>query len=253
MADARPVACQNCAEHVTWASILGCVLFRLVYLLMARSVRLAGSPRPRRCFQERGNLVLRPEVAVLRRQVARPNQTGLTGRDRRFDKAAAQAAAATPDRDTGTACLAPAHRQKGGPSGYRGVPADPRGRFASSSRGWPGRTRGGRTGASQGELLGLGYRSVRERSTGFWPEPGSRPRHAERHRRRVARYRCTGPPSGPRMPLAGQRPGKPLDLQGLLQHGVSRQPGRMFRPVAGGVYEVCPVVRAALGVWWWTR
>src|SRR6266702_5314728 len=27
----------------------------------------------------------------------------------------------------------------------------------------------------------------------------------------------------------------------LLQHGVSRQPGRMFRPVAGGVYEVCPV------------
>jgi hypothetical protein len=27
----------------------------------------------------------------------------------------------------------------------------------------------------------------------------------------------------------------------LLQHGVSRQPGRMLAPVAGGVYEVCPV------------
>ena len=30
-------------------------------------------------------------------------------------------------------------------------------------------------------------------------------------------------------------------------HHVSRQPGRMFRPVAGGVYEVCPVAACGAG------
>ena len=39
----------------------------------------------------------------------------------------------------------------------------------------------------------------------------------------------------------------------LLQHGVSSPPGAVSGPVAGGVYEVCSVLRAALGVSWWTR
>jgi hypothetical protein len=36
-------------------------------------------------------------------------------------------------------------------------------------------------------------------------------------------------------------PGKPLGGSGrLLQHGVSRPPGRMLAPMAGVVHEVCP-------------
>jgi transposase len=33
----------------------------------------------------------------------------------------------------------------------------------------------------------------------------------------------------------------------LLQHGVSRRPGLVFAPVAGGVYEVCPVAACGAG------
>ena len=33
----------------------------------------------------------------------------------------------------------------------------------------------------------------------------------------------------------------------LLHHGVSCRPGRVLAPVAGGVYEVCPVVACGAG------
>ena len=69
--------------------------------------------------------------------------------------------------------------------------------------------------------------------------------------RRVAPVHCcTGAPSGYCACHSSLHAAQASRLGGsgrLLQHGVSRQPGRMFRPVAGGVYEVCPVAACGAG------
>jgi transposase len=60
---------------------------------------------------------------------------------------------------------------------------------------------------------------------------------------------CTGAPSGPGMHVPAHT--AQASCQGgsgrLLHHGVSRQPGRMSAPVAGGVYEVCPLAARGAG------
>jgi putative transposase len=55
------------------------VLFRLLYLLMARLFAWLALLARNDTFKDVEILVLRHEVAVLRRQVARPKRTGPTG------------------------------------------------------------------------------------------------------------------------------------------------------------------------------
>ena len=90
------------------------MLFRLLYLLMARLFDWLALLARNDTSKDVEILVLRHEVAVLRRHVARPEAgLGRSGRDRRLDKTAAQAPAAAPDRDTRhPARLAPAPDQE---------------------------------------------------------------------------------------------------------------------------------------------
>jgi hypothetical protein len=106
------------------------VLFRLLYLLMARLFGWLALLVRSDTSKEMEILVLRHEVAVLRHQVARPKLDWADpGRDRRLDKAAAQALAVAPDRDTWhLARLAPAPDQgQVDLPEYHGTPAGPRG------------------------------------------------------------------------------------------------------------------------------
>ena len=60
---------------------------------------------------------------------------------------------------------------------------------------------------------------------------------------------CTRAPSGPRMhvPAHAAQASRWGGSGRLLHHGVSCRPGRVLAPVAGGVYEVCPVVACGAG------
>ena len=126
-------------------------------------------------------LVLRHEVAVLRRQVARP-KPHWAGRAviAALGAAAARAPAAAPDRDTGT--LFALHRRLvkktwtyPNTTGRPPVPEEIRELVRRLARQNP---RPGVTGASRASSTASGTAPARERSAGSWPPPGSRPPHA---------------------------------------------------------------------------
>jgi hypothetical protein len=77
------------------------VLFRPVYLLVLRLFSWLALLTRSGISKDAEIVVLRHEVAVLRRQIARPEpHWARPGHDRRADAAAAQAPSPVPDRDT---------------------------------------------------------------------------------------------------------------------------------------------------------
>jgi len=160
------------------------VLFRLLYLLMARLfgwLALLARSDP---SKEVEILVLRHEVAVLRRQVARPK---LDWADRAVIAALAQLLPGhlRLHRIVTPGTLLAWHRRliknKWTYPDTGGRPPVPE-EIRQLVRRLPGRTRGGGTGASKASSSASATASARERSAGSWPRPGSHPRPAVRHR-----------------------------------------------------------------------
>jgi putative transposase len=137
------------------------VLIRLVYLAVSRVFAWLVLLTRSDASKDVEILVLRHEVAVLRRQAGRPEAgMGGPGRDRRLGAASAHAPAAAPDRDTRhPACLAqaPDQEQVDLPEPHGAAPPVPEGvrelvrRLPRQNPRWGHRR-------IQGELLGLGYR-----------------------------------------------------------------------------------------------
>ena len=203
------------AEYLSWASILGARALPpripAVSRLFAWLALLARSD----ASKDVEILVLRHEIAVLRRQVARPKPDWA---DRACSPRWHGCCPGTCGlhRIVTPGTLLAWHRRlvKNGSGPTRAPPdarrsrRDPR-RWSSS---WPGRTRGGGTGGSRASCSAWATASARERSAGSWPRPGSARAAAGVTDRRVAPVHCcTGAPSGPRMPLITARgPSKPL-------------------------------------------
>src|SRR5258708_9445786 len=105
---------RTCADHLTWASILGTRALPPPLPVHDPVVRLAGAARPQRRIQGRGDL----GAAARGRSPApsgRPPKTGLgrPGPGHRARATAAQAHSPAPDRDAGhLARLAPAPDQE---------------------------------------------------------------------------------------------------------------------------------------------
>jgi len=160
------------------------VLFRLLYLLMARLCGWVALLARSDTSTDVEILVLRHEVAVLRRQVARPEPDWA---DRAVIAALARLLPRRPrlHRIVTPGTLLAWHRRLvkdtwtcPNTTGRPPVPEEVRElvrRLAGQNPRWGHRR-------IQGELLGWGIASARERSAGSWPPPGPRPRHAGRHR-----------------------------------------------------------------------
>jgi hypothetical protein len=160
------------------------MISRLAYLLMIRLFGWLALLARSDASKDVEILVLRHEVAVLRRQVARPKPD-------RADRAVIAALARLLPRHLrlhrivtpGT--LLAWHRHIVKTSGPTRTPPDARRsrrKSANLSGSWPGRTRGGDIGASRASSSASATGSAREPSAGSWQRPGSPPRHGGRHR-----------------------------------------------------------------------
>ena len=235
------------------------MFIRLLYLLMIRLfgwvVLLARSDTSK----DVEILVLRHEIAVLRRQVTRPkpdwaDRAVITALARLLPKHLRLHRIATP------ATLLAWHRRMvrnkwtyPNTTGRPPVPEEIRELVRRLARQNPD----GDTGASKVSSSVSGTASAREPSGGSWPKPGSRPRHAGRHR----------PPGSPGALLH----------RGPLRTAHATHHGTRPKQAAWAVQVVCcstvfpagrdgcfvrwqvactrcvRLLRAALGVSWWTR
>jgi hypothetical protein len=171
------------------------VLFRLAYLLMIRVFDWLALLARSDISKDVEILVLRHEVAVLRRQIARPKPdwadramiaalTRLLPRHLRLHRIVTPATLLAWHRR-----LTKNKRTYPNPTGRPPIPAEIRElvrRLARQNPRWG-------TAASKMSSSAPGTASARERSAGSWPSPGSRPRPAVRH-----------PPGGSSWPLRRQ-------------------------------------------------
>jgi hypothetical protein len=149
------------------------VLFRLTYLLMVRSFGWLALLARSDTSKDAEILVLRHEVTVLRRQVARPKPDWA---DRAMISALTRLLPRHRIVTPGT-LLAWHRRIVKNKWTYPGTTGARRSRRKSATWycGWHGRTRGGDTDASRVSSSASATGSAREPSAGSWPPPGSHP------------------------------------------------------------------------------